>query len=257
MSQQNTAIYPNLKDRVVFVTGGATGIGASIVEHFCAQGSKVSFVDINKEAGVALVKTMAGKGYAAPRFIECDITNVENLQSAIADVIATDGAILTLVNNAANDDRHKLEDVTSEYSDDRMAINIKHQLFATQAVAGPMADAGGGTIINIGSITYIIGQGGMPCYSLAKSAVIGLTRSLAADLGPKNIRVNVVIPGWIITERQQDLWLTAESEADILEKQCIKRLLRSEDVAGPVLFLASDNSAGCAAQSFIVDGGWS
>jgi D-xylose 1-dehydrogenase len=256
MAQQQSARYPSLQDRVVFVSGGASGIGASIVSHFCEQGSKVSFVDIDEAAADTLITSITDKGLPAPQFLPCDLTDIPALQTAISTVIQQDGPIRVLINNAANDDRHELGDVTPEYFDNRMAINIKHQLFAAQAVSGPMADAGGGAIVNMGSVTYMVGQGGMPCYSLAKSAVHGLTRSLARDLGEQNIRVNMVVPGWVITERQRDLWLTEQSEKEVLQAQCIKRLLMADDLARAVLFFAADDSAMCTAQSYIIDGGW-
>ena len=256
MINGKAAIYPSLQDRNVFVTGGASGIGASIVEHFCAQGSRVTFVDIDCESANVLIETIRAKDQSVPRFIECDLTDITALQSAISQVIEQDGPIRVLINNAANDDRHALKDVTPEYFDNRMALNIRHQLFAAQAVEDAMAEAGGGAIINIGSTTYMVGQGGMPCYSLGKSAVVGLTRSLARDLGPKNIRVNMIAPGWVMTKRQKELWLTAESEQEVLKEQCLKRLIEPEDFARTVLFFSSDDSSMCTAQSYVVDGGW-
>jgi NAD(P)-dependent dehydrogenase (short-subunit alcohol dehydrogenase family) len=256
MMSSQTATYPSLRERVVFVTGGASGIGASIVEHFCAQGSKVSFVDINCEAAEILIENIQSRGQLAPRFIKCDLTDIPALRSAIDGVIKEDGAIRILVNNAANDDRHDLQEITPEYFDNRMAVNIKHQLFAAQAVHKSMAAAGGGAIVNIGSVTYMIGQGGMACYSLAKSAVHGLTRSLARDLGPDNIRVNMVVPGWVLTERQKELWFTEESEKEIMQQQCLKQLLQPEDLSRAVLFFAAEDSNMCTAQSYLVDGGW-
>ncbi len=257
MNTGQYATYPSLRDRVVFVTGGGSGIGASIVENFCAQGARVSFVDISTPASNALVQAIEARGYDRPRFIQCDLKDIEALRRAVECVIAADGPIRVLVNNAANDDRHKLDDVTPVYFDERIAVNIRHQLFAAQAVRKAMAKAGGGSIINMGSISYVIGQGGMPCYSLAKSAVWGLTRSLATDLGPENIRVNMIMPGWVMTERQKTLWLTPESEAEMMNSQCLKRHLTPDDLARAVLFLAADDSAMCTAQSYVVDAGWS
>jgi NAD(P)-dependent dehydrogenase (short-subunit alcohol dehydrogenase family) len=256
MTAGRYAIYPSLRDRVVFVTGGGSGIGAAIVEHFCAQGARVSFVDIGVAAATKLVSDIGAKGHARPQFIPCDLRDIEALRAAIRRVIGQDGPIRVLVNNAANDDRHALEDVTPDYFDDRIAVNIRHQLFAAQAVRKAMAGAGGGSIINMGSISYVIGQGGMACYSLAKSAVWGLTRSLAADLGPENIRVNMIMPGWVMTERQKTLWLTPESEAEMMQRQCLKRHLMPADLARAVLFFAADDSAMCTAQSYVVDAGW-
>ena len=250
------AIYPSLKDRAVFVTGGGSGIGASIVEHFCAQGSKVAFVDIAREASEALVKGIAGKGLPAPLFIECDITNIPALQKAIADAKQRLGPIRVLVNNAAHDQRHPIDTVTPEYWDDRYAVNLKHQFFAAQAVYKDMAAAGGGAIVNLGSTSWVIGQGGMPCYTSAKSAVAGLTRALARDFGPLNIRVNCILPGWIMTERQLTLWLTPEGEEELMKRQCLKRNLVPADIARTVLFFAADDSGACTNQNYIVDGGW-
>jgi len=251
-----TAIYPSLKDRVVFVTGGGSGIGAAIVEHFCRQGAKVGFVDINQEASEKLVNDVEAAGHGKPFFVNCDLTDIEALRVAVGQVREKLGPITVLVNNAAHDQRHSIDDVTPEYWDDRIAVNLKHQFFAAQAVYPDMAAAGGGAIVNLGSVSWMIGQGGMPCYTTAKSAVAGLTRSLARDLGPKNIRVNCVVPGWIMTQRQIDLWLTPEGEAELLERQCLKRKLVPADIARAVLFFASDDAGACTNQSYIVDGGW-
>ncbi len=251
-----TAIYPSLKGRTVFVTGGGSGIGASIVEHFAAQGCKVGFVDIAEAPSRALVKSIAAKGHPEPLFISADITDISALKNAIAKVRTVLGPITVLVNNAANDQRHSIDDVTPEYWDDRIAINLKHQFFAAQAIYPDMEKSGGGSIVNLGSVSWVIGQGGMPCYTTAKSAVQGLTRALARDLGPKNIRVNSILPGWIMTERQIDLWLTPEGEAELMQRQCLKRKLVPEDIARVVLFFAADDSGACTNQNYIADGGW-
>jgi len=252
----NYAIFPSLKDRAVFVTGGGSGIGASIVEHFCAQGSKVAFVDIAREASEALVKAIAGKGLPAPLFIACDITDIAALQEAIGEAKRKLGPIRVLVNNAAHDQRHAIDTVTPEYWDERYAVNLKHQFFAAQAVYKDMAAAGGGAIVNLGSTSWVIGQGGMPCYTSAKSAVAGLTRALARDFGPLNIRVNCILPGWIMTERQMTMWLTPEGEEELMKRQCLKRKLVPEDIARTVLFFAAEDSGACTNQNYIVDGGW-
>ena len=252
----NYAIYPSLKDRAVFVTGGGSGIGASIVEHFCAQGSKVAFVDIAREASEALVKAIAGKGLPAPLFIACDITDIAALQEAIGEAKRKLGPIRVLVNNAAHDQRHAIDTVTPEYWDERYAVNLKHQFFAAQAVYKDMAAAGGGAIVNLGSTSWVVGQGGMPCYTSAKSAVAGLTRALARDFGPLNIRVNCILPGWIMTERQLTLWLTPEGEQELMKRQCLKRKLVPADIARTVLFFAAEDSGACTNQNYIVDGGW-
>src|SRR2546422_4128004 len=250
------AQYPSLHGRVVLVTGGGSGIGASIVEHFCAQQARVAFVDIARDVSEALVKTIAARGGPAPVFVPCDVRDIPALQSAIAEARARLGPIAVLINNAAHDERHAIDRVTPEYWDDRFAVNLRHQFFAAQAVAADMAAAGGGSIINLGSTSWLVGQGGMPAYLSAKAAVAGLTRALARDLGPMNIRVNCIVPGWILTERQIQLWLTPEGERELLRRQCLKRKLVPEDIARVILFFAADDSSACTNQSYIVDGGW-
>ena len=249
------AHYPSLTDKVVLVTGGGSGIGSSIVRHFAAQGAHVAFLDYNRPASEALVEDLATEGITL-LFEFCDLREIEKLRQSIAKITETLGPITVLINNAARDDRHSIESVTPEYWDERIATNIKHQFFAAQAVSEQMKQAGGGSIINIGSTSWMIGQGGMPCYTTAKSAVQGLTRGLARDLGPYQIRVNTVVPGWIMTERQIEMWLTPESEKELLERQCVKRRLVPDDLARFVLFMASDEASACSNQSFIVDGGW-
>jgi len=250
------ASYPSLEGRVVFVTGGGSGIGAAIVEHFGAQRSRVAFVDIEREASERLVEAVAARGHPAPLFLPCDLRDVAALRAAVAEARARLGAIRVLVNNAANDERHAIESVTPEYWDDRFAVNLRHQFFAAQAVYPDMAAAGGGSIVNLGSTSWVVGQGGMPGYTSAKSAVAGLTRALARDLGPMNIRVNCILPGWIMTERQLRRWLTPEGEQELLRRQCLKRKLGPEEIARVVLFFAADDSEACTSQSYIVDGGW-
>ncbi len=250
------ATYPSLKDRVVFVTGGGGGIGESVVEHFCAQGARVTFVDLQKEPAEALVERIAGRGHRRPRFIPVDLRDIESLQAAIERTRAEDGPIKALVNNAGNDDRHWTADVTPAYWDDRMAVNLKHQFFAAQAVRPQMRDSGGGSIINFGSITWLVGDPDCIAYVTAKSAISGLTRGLARELGPEKIRVNAVLPGWIMTKRQVELWLTPAGEKQIEERQCLRDRLYPPDVARMVLFLAADDSRMCSAQNYIVDGGW-
>jgi NAD(P)-dependent dehydrogenase (short-subunit alcohol dehydrogenase family) len=250
------ATYPSLRERVVLVTGGGSGIGASIVEHFCAQGSRVGFLDIDRSASERLCDEIAAAGRGQPLFFHCDLRDIAALRAAIRDVRRRLGPIRVLVNNAAHDERHPLDAVTPEYWDERFAVNLRHQFFAAQAVYPDMAAAGGGAIVNIGSTSWIVGQGGMPGYTTAKSAVAGLTRALARDLGPHGIRVTCVVPGWIMTERQVRLWLTPEAEAELLRRQCLKRKLVPEDIARAVLFFAADDSAGCTAQSYVIDAGW-
>jgi D-xylose 1-dehydrogenase len=250
------ATYPSLRGRVVLVTGGASGIGASIVEHFCTQGSRVAFLDLDAAAAERLEETVGATGGERPLFLPCDLRDIPALRAAVAEVRRRIGPIRILVNNAAHDERHALDSVTPEYWDDRLAVNLRHQFFAAQAVYPDMAAAGGGAIVNLGSTSWMVGQGGMPGYTAAKSAVVGLTRGLARDLGPHNIRVTCVVPGWIMTERQIRLWLTPEAEAELLRRQCLKRKLVPEDIARAVLFFAADDSAACTAQSYVVDAGW-
>ncbi len=251
------AVYPSLKERVIFITGGGSGIGAAVVEKLCRQGARVFFVDIDRAASTSLVERVGAAGQPAPEFIECDLRDIDALRNAIAGVIEKAGPIQVLVNNAANDDRHAFADVTPDYFDDRIAVNLKHQFFAAQAVAGPMAEAGGGSIINMSSVTWLIGFPDLPVYVASKAAIVGMMRALARELGPKNIRVNSVIPGWIMTDRQVEKWLDAEGEAEMMRRQCLKRRLMPEELASIVLFLAADDSGICTNQTFVADGGWS
>lgn len=250
------AIYPSLRDRSVFITGGGSGIRASLVRHFAAQGSRVAFVDIAIEPSAALVQEIAAKGDPEPLFIACDLRDIEALRRSIAQAAEAHGPITVLVNNAAHDERHAIDRVTPEYWDDRMAVNLKHQFFAAQAVHPMMTAAGGGAIINFGSTSWMIGQGGMPGYTTAKAAVMGLTRGLARDFGPDNIRVNSIAPGWIMTERQRTLWLDAAGERELMKNQCLKRQLVPDDMARIVLFLAADDSGAMTNQTYVCDGGW-
>lgn len=247
------AIYPSLEGRTVLVTGGASGIGASLVRHFAKQGCKVGFLDVDAASADLLLSALPKTEL---HFELCDLRNIAALRHAVDCVRGKLGAITVLVNNAARDDRHPLDEVTPEYWDERFATNLRHQFFAAQAVYPDMERANGGSIINMGSVSWMIGQGGMPAYTTAKSAVQGLTRSLARDLGPLNIRVNSVVPGWIMTQRQIEKWLTPEGEEELLRRQCLKRKLLPDDVARLVLFLAADDSCGITSQSYIVDGGW-
>ena len=249
----NEAVYPSLNNKVVVVTGGGSGIGESITRSFIKQGAKVAFLDFNEKDSMKLINELNTDNL---HFEFCDLRDIEQLKNSIKKISSKFGPIQILVNNAARDDRHSLQSVTSEYFDERIATNLKHQLFASQAVVSDMEKNGGGAIINMGSTSWMIGQGGMPCYTTAKSAIQGLTRGLARDLGPKNIRVNCVVPGWIMTERQVDMWLTPESEKELMDRQCIKRKLFPKDIAKFVIFMASDEASACSNQSFVVDGGW-
>ena len=248
--------YPSLADRVVFVTGGGSGIGESVVEHFCRQRSRVAFVDIAEPPSRGLCTRLRETGLPEPLYIECDLRDIGALQQAVATVGRELGPITVLVNNAARDDRHAIQEVTPEYWDERMAVNLRHQFFAAQAVFPQMKSQGGGSIVNMGSISWMFSQGGMPAYTTAKAAVHGLTRSLARDYGPVGIRVNTVVPGWVMTRRQIELWLDEAGERELEARQCLKTKLMPEDVACMVLFLAAEDSAMCTAQNFIVDGGW-
>ena len=248
------ANYPSLREKVVLITGGASGIGETIVENFLQQGSKVVFIDKDKENGLQLVSRLQKYDFNAI-FKECDLVNIDDLKTTIKQIHSEIGPISILVNNAANDDRHDIDSVTPDYWDSRMNVNLRHYFFASQFAYKHMKDLKKGSIINIGSFSWMLGQGGMPGYTTAKSAIMGLTRSLARDLGIFNIRVNCIVPGWIITERQRKLWLTPEIEKQQLERQCIKRMLEPNDIAKPVLFFASDQSLGISAQNYVVDGG--
>ena len=249
------ATYPSLAGRHVLVTGGGSGIGEVIVEAFCQQESVVSFIDIARQESEALVRRLADAGVPPPAFHCCDLRDIAAVKQAIGDMTAARGPIRVLVNNAARDDRHALDEVTPEYWDERFAVNLRHQSFCAQAVWKGMAAAGSGSIINMGSVSWMTGQVGMPAYTTAKAAVQGLTRSLAREFGPHGIRVNSVVPGWIMTQRQIDKWLTPEAEAELLRQQCLKRKLVPVDIARAVLFLAADDSDACTSQSYIVDGG--
>jgi D-xylose 1-dehydrogenase len=250
------AVYPSLRDRVVFITGGGSGIGQSLVEHFCAQGARVTFVDIAEDASRWVADGVKDRGDPAPTYIKCDLKDVDQLRAAVDRTREKDGPIRVLINNAGNDDRHRTEDVTVPYWDERMQVNLRHQFFAAQAVRPQMRDAGGGSIINFGSITWLVGDGDCPAYATAKAAITGLTRALARELGPEKIRVNCMVPGWVMTDRQVKLWLTPEGEKQIEERQCLQDRLYPADIARMVLFLAADDSRMCSSQNFIVDGGW-
>lgn len=250
------ALYPSLEGRSVFITGGGSGIGASLVEHFAEQGGRVCFIDIAREPSLALVEHLKGKVKSPPHFIGCDLRDIDALRNAIIEAQQLHGPVRVLVNNAGNDDRHTTESVTVDYWDDRMQVNLRHQFFAAQAVRAQMRDAGGGSIINFGSITWLVGDPDCPAYVTAKAAVGGLTRALARELGPEGIRVNCVLPGWVMTERQMKLWLDEAGELQIAARQCLTDKLYPADIARMVLFLAADDSRMCTSQNYIVDGGW-
>jgi NAD(P)-dependent dehydrogenase (short-subunit alcohol dehydrogenase family) len=248
------AIYPSLKDRRVVVTGGASGIGAEIVRAFADQGSRVGVLDFDVEHGAALAGALAAGG-ADVRFEPCDLRDIDALRRAVAALASAMGSAEVLVNNAARDDRHRWEDVTPEFFDERMATNLRHMFFAIQAVAPAMIAAGGGSIINLGSDSWWRAGGGFPAYTTAKAAVHGLTRGMARDLGRHRIRVNTLVPGWTMTERQKRLWVTPESLARQLTAQCLPDPIEPVYVARMALFLASDDSAMCTANNYMVEAG--
>jgi NAD(P)-dependent dehydrogenase (short-subunit alcohol dehydrogenase family) len=249
MAETAFAAYPSLRDRVVLITGGASGIGAELVAQFAAQGCRVAFLDFDRANGE---KVAAETGTT---FLPCDLRDIPALRQAIGQVRATLGDPLVLINNAARDDRHKLETVEPDYWDERMATNLRHMFFCTQAVAPGMRAAKQGSIINMGSVSWMSGQGGMPAYTAAKSAVRGLTRGLARDLGGDGIRVNELVPGWVFTERQEALWATPDAVEKHLAAQCIHRKVMPPDIARMALWLAADDSAIVTGQYFVVDGG--
>src|SRR5271165_5537273 len=250
------ASYPSLRERVVIVTGGASGIGQRIVEQFAQQGAQVAFLDIQADAGTQLVKKIAAKSETEPYFLPCDLTDIAALRDCVQHVTARFSTVDVLVNNAGNDARHAVDDVTPEYWDRSMAVNLRHQFFVTQAVIPTMKKAGRGSIINLSSISWIIPSTGLPVYVTAKAAIVGLTRTLAHELGPHNIRVNAVLPGAILTERQKQLWFTDAYKAKVLNNQALKRMILPEEVARLVLFLAADDSSAITSQSYVIDGGW-
>ncbi|MBT9330047.1 SDR family NAD(P)-dependent oxidoreductase [Paracidobacterium acidisoli] len=255
-AEDRFARYPSLQERVVLVTGGGSGIGASLVEHFAHQGAKVAFLDIAREASEALAAGLAGEVRHTPLFLPCDIREIAALQRAIGEAAERLGPVGVLVNNAARDDRHTWAEVTPEYWDEMMAVNLRHHFFAIQAVAPGMKALGGGSIINLSSISWLIPSTGLPAYVAAKAAIVGLTRTMAHELGDSNIRVNAVLPGGVLTERQQRLWRTPEYDRKILNSQCIHRDLLPEDVARLVLFLAADDSSAITNQTHVIDAGW-
>lgn len=250
------AKYGSLQGKRVFITGGGSGIGESLVAEFAAQGALVAFVDIAVEASEALCRRLAEAGLMAPLFRHCDITDIASLQAVMAELAGKLGDFDILVNNAANDQRHQAQDVTLEYWNERIAINQRPMFFTCQAVFEGMKRQGGGSIINVSSISWHMKSGGYPVYATTKAAVVGLTRGLARDYGAHNIRVNTVTPGWVMTQRQIELWVDEAAEVEIKKSQCLPSKLMPQDIAAMVLFLASDDGAMCSSQEFIVDAGW-
>jgi NAD(P)-dependent dehydrogenase (short-subunit alcohol dehydrogenase family) len=250
------AHYPSLRGRRVLITGGATGIGASLVKQFARQGSRVAFFDIQNAPAGELVESIAAEGLPRPMYLHCDLTNLNAMKTVVNDVLAKFDGLDVLVNNAANDQRHKIDEVTPEFWDQSMALNLRPHFFMAQAVLPSMRKAGGGSIINMSSIGWIIPSTGMPVYVAAKAAIVGLTRTLAHELGADNIRVNAVLPGAIATERQKQLWYTPEYLSNIQRNQALKRQIEPDEVARLVLFLAADDSSAITNQSYIIDAGW-
>lgn len=245
--------YNSLKDTVVVVTGGSSGIGQGVVTAFAAQGARVAFLD--RDCTGAAV-TLAVCSPTEVLFLPCDLTEIASLQSALEMVTNRLGSIRVLVNNAGNDDQHRTAAITPAYFDERIALNLRHYVFAAQGVQAQMAAAGGGSIINIGSIAWKMADGSAPLYVTCKAAITGLTRALAREFGPERTRVNTVLPGWVMTDRQRTLWVDAAADAQIDAAQCLPGRLLEEDIAAMVLWLASDQSRMCTAQEFTVDGGW-
>ncbi|MBA5640109.1 SDR family oxidoreductase [Duganella sp. LX20W] len=249
------ASYPSLARKRVVITGGGTGIGAAIVEAFAAQGAEVIFLDIADAPSRALAARLS-ESACAPRFMPCNLMDLDQLAATFATIERDIGPIDVLINNAANDDRHEVADVTPAYWDERMAVNLRHQFFCAQAVAPGMRRAGGGAILNLGSISWHLAQARLALYMTAKAGIEGLTCGLARDLGADNVRVNCIIPGAVRTPRQVALWHTPEAEQLILAGQCLKQRVEPEDVAALALFLASDNAARCTGRNYFVDAGW-
>lgn len=249
------ATYPSLANKRVVITGGGTGIGVAIVEAFARQGAQVTFLDIAREASLALQEKLTHLPQP-PVFRYCDLTDLDALAATFADIGSSGGATDILVNNAANDDRHQLQDVTPAYWDERIAVNLRHQYFCAQAVAPSMRALGSGVILNLGSISWHLAQANLSIYMTAKAGIEGLTHGLARDLGGDGIRVNCIIPGAVRTPRQERLWHTPEAEAVILQGQCLQVRVEPDDVAALALFLASDNAAKCTGREYFVDAGW-
>ena len=250
------ASYPSLTNRTVLVTGGADGIGAALVQQFAAQGSRAAFIDINEtKAAEVIARCEADGATHTPIFHHVDLTDVDALQAAVTSVIAEMGTITVLVNNAANDERHTWQEMTADYWDDRLNTNLRHFFFAIQAVAPGMIEQQNGSIINVGSSSYMMQEDFFPGYAIAKSGVEGITRTMARTFGPDNVRVNTVLPGWVATERQLNVHWSPEGEEGTLNDQAIKRRIYPDEFAQMVLFLAADDGAACTAQQFLVDGG--
>jgi NAD(P)-dependent dehydrogenase (short-subunit alcohol dehydrogenase family) len=250
------AIYPSLQERVVVVSGGASGIGEAIVEAFAQQQAQVAFLDIQDSLAEALIRRIESIKGATPTYFHCDLTDIAALQEIAGKILQRFKTVDVLVNNAGNDTRHKIEEVTSDFWDKTIDVNLKHQFFLTQSLLPAMKECGRASIINMSSISWVIPTTGIPVYVTAKAAIVGMTRTLAHELGAYGIRVNCVMPGAILTERQKQLWFTESYQAEILANQALKRMILPEEVARLVLFLAADDSAAITNQSYVIDGGW-
>lgn len=251
-----SATFPDLKDASVLITGGGSGIGAALTAGFARQGARVAFIDIAETPSRALADKVAQEVGRRPLFIKVDLRDIDALRAAVEQAARAHGDVTVLVNNAALDDRHDIEAVSVDYWDANQAVNLRPHFFSAQAVAPGMKRAGHGSIINFTSTSFLINHPDMPSYTAAKAGIIGLTKGLAGKLGKDGIRVNAIAPGWVITERQRSLWVTDETLAAHVAKQCIKEVMQPEDMVGPVLFLASDASRMLTAQTMIVDGGF-
>jgi NAD(P)-dependent dehydrogenase (short-subunit alcohol dehydrogenase family) len=256
MIMSKAAVYPSLEERVVVVTGGASGIGEAVVEAFVLQQARVVFLDIQDNAAESLIARLVAEGLRAPVYYACDLMDVASLQKTVLEIVLRFGGVDVLVNNAGNDTRHSVESVTSESWDRTMAINLKQQFFMVQACAPTMRAAKRGSIINMGSIAWVIPSTNVPVYVAAKAAIVGMTRTLAHEFGGDEVRVNCVMPGAVVTERQKRLWFTEEYKAEVVANQALKRMIVPEEVARLVLFLAADDSSAITSQSYVVDGGW-
>ena len=257
MDTRRPSSYAGLAAKTVFITGGGSGIGAAFTRAFAVHGARVGFVDIADEASRTLIAKMQQETGTAPVFIHCDLRDIAALQTATEKIRMELGDIGVLINNAANDDRHALDQVTPAYWDDRISVNLRHMFFAAQAVVPQMKRLGRGAIINLGSIIWRLKQTGLPVYNVTKASITGLTRVLAREFGPFGIRVNTLSPGAVWTERQTRLWHTPEFEKEVMAGQCLKMRVLPDDIANMALFLASDDAEKCTAQDFIVDAGWS
>ena len=247
--------YASLAGKLVFISGGSSGIGAELVRAFAAQGATVAFCGTRPDGGQALIDEVVAAGHPAPWYAACDVRDIPAYQALLARLIAAQGPVQVLVNNASRDDRHRMEDVTPAFWDDRLALNLKHYFFAIQAVAPGMAAVGGGVVINMGSVSWMRGRPHLVGYTTAKAGILGLTRTLARELGPRNIRVNAVVPGAIVTERQTLLHRDPKADQEFLDAQCLKVRLDSGHVARATLFLASDDADGMTGQHVLVDAG--